>query len=204
MNNRKMKHNLVPPLTALVIVLWLNACASSANVQFYNLVSTAESQVTESIPDHVSIGISSWVVPDYLQNPAIVSIKGERHQLLVSALNAWGGDLPSSLVRVSATNISTQLGHARVWPAPWTHKLNPQYKVQVILQRFDGPLGGNVTLVAKWIITGDNGRTELITKDSNIVVPTTNNQHSGYVAAINEALSLLCADIAVELSQINY
>ena len=196
--------NAIQWVVLVAAVLLLNACASSSKIQFYNLISTANQQITPSIPAEVNVGISSWVVPDYLQNPAIVSTKSQQHELLVSALNAWGGDFSSSLVRVSATNIGTQLGHARIWPAPWSHKLNPQYKVQVILQRLDGPLGGEVNLIAKWVITGDYGRTELVTKDSHIVVSATNKQHSGYVEAINEVLAELCAEIATELAQIDY
>lgn len=189
-------------LLLLLCLLMASCINTTQDVSFYTLVSTAQKQIAAEIPQDISIGISQWDIPDYLDNVGIVNVLDREQDLYVSTDHYWAGDFEAGAVRTMAINMSRQLNHKRIWPSPWAHNLKPKYLVQVTLLQLNGPLGGEVRLLAKWLISTDKGQRELVVEDSDISVKAQDATYSGYVGAMNLALEQLAAEISLALASL--
>lgn len=149
----------------------------------------------QKLVSKIDVGVGPVKLPDFLDRPEIVTRQGE-NQLIVNEFHRWGDSLEAQINHVLAENLSTRLN---VIVYPWERPLAPKYQLYIDIRRFDGNTGGSVTLKAKWwlVETADDNR--LITQQSSIVVPTSNDSFESYVAAQNNALEKFSTEIADEL-----
>jgi len=70
------------------------------------------------------------------------------------------------------------------------------YQIPVDVIRFDGPLGGDVSLVARWAIVEGKERKLVFTRKSTIIEPSGAKGYEAMVAADSRALEKLSREIA--------
>jgi uncharacterized protein len=112
----------------------------------------------------------------------------------------WAGYLNQTVTRVLADNLSILLGADTVWPFPWDNRMRPSRQVRINIEEMAGQRGKNVVLQAKYTITADNGERLLAAERTRIEVPCTTDSFEDYVAAQNQALNQLSAQMAKILS----
>jgi uncharacterized lipoprotein YmbA len=187
----------------MLAVLLLAGCAgTSPRVDFYVLSADAKAVagVAGSCSSQaISVGPVSW--PRYLDQPRIITRAGT-NRLEASEFNRWGGSLEDDFVRTAIENLSALLQSELVVNYRRSGNFSPAYRVEMVVLRFDGQLGGEVALDVKWgVINEATGKYELVTT-SNIQKGTSGQDYDALVNASSMALSQLSEEIAAQLAQL--
>jgi uncharacterized lipoprotein YmbA len=136
-------------LCALATLAGLGGCASQAPaVRFYVLAPQAAAVASAEAAD-LAIVVAPVRLPQYLERPQIVTRSGE-HRLQLAEFDRWGGNLRQDMTRVLAQNLARLLGSERVVAAPHTLALQPDFRVEVEVLRFERAADGRVHLAATW------------------------------------------------------
>ncbi len=186
-------------LTLLVMIL--TGCASSPASKFYQLnpVQNTTSVTSDGSPDQIQvIAIGPVRIPDYLDRPQIVTRSG-KNELKLSEFDRWAGSLESDVNRVLVEDISSLLPADRFSVVRWTPYLESQvpasYRVEVLVERFEGTLGDSALLKVQWGVLSKD-RSLLLQKESLISEQMNGSSYDALVAAMSSALERLSRDIS--------
>ena len=180
--------------TCTLIILVFSGCGTSPKPDFYHLEQSVSTQLT-GLERGVAIGIGPVNMAPYLDRPQIVTRAGN-HKLELSEFNRWSEPLKSSVSRVIAVKLSNLLETNRVFLLPRREKSIPlDYQVTIDIARFDGELGGDANLTARWTIY-DKSEKAILTKVSIITEASGGEGFEHLVAAENRALQMLSSEIA--------
>ena len=190
-------------VAAMLAVLLLAGCAGkSPRVDFYVLSPDARAVAGlagSCSSQAISVGPVSW--PRYLDQPRIITRAGT-NRLEASEFNRWGGSLEDDFVRTAIENLSALLQSELVVNYRRSNNFSPVYRVEMVVLRFDGQLGGDVALDVKWgVINEATGKYELVTT-SSIQRGTSGQDYDALVNASSMALSQLSEEIAAQLAQL--
>lgn len=186
-----------------LLAVWLAGCAGqSPRSNFYML--SAEATPVAGVGGNCSghairVGPVSW--PRYLDQPRIVTRVGV-NRLDESEFNRWGGSLEDGFVRTVISNLSDVLHSDLVVNYRRSEHFAPVYRVEITVNQFDGHLGRDVTLDAKWsILAEDSGELELV-MTSTIEQPVTGPGYEALVAASSLAVAQMSEEIALQLDRL--
>lgn len=149
-----LRPHLMTALAALAALL-LAGCSSGPATRFYTLAAVAEAPpagAKDPAPRAarpVTLVITDLRLPQYLDRPQIVT-RGSDHRLRMAEHQQWGGNLRDDMTRVLAENLGRQLPGDRVLAAPIHTALQPDYRIEVDVQRFEREADGSVRLAARW------------------------------------------------------
>jgi len=175
-------------------LLLVAGCGTSPTPHFFHLEKNADVTLN-GIERGTAIGIGPVNIAQYLDRPQIVTRAGS-HRLLMSEFNRWSEPLKNSISRVISVSLSTQLQTTRVYLIPRRNKSIPlDYHVAIDIARFDGELGSDARLTARWSLY-DKDNEVIMTKVSIISVATGGKDFESLVAAENRTLQQLSAEIA--------
>ena len=169
-------------------------CSTTPPPNFYQLQEPASTQLS-GIERGMAIGLGPINMASYLDRPQIVTWKTE-HQLGLSEFNRWAEPLKESITRVIGVNLSNMLDTTRVYGIPRRGRNIPlEFRVEIDIPRFDGRLGGEALLVARWTLY-DRDDKDLLTKVSIIKDPSGGEGYDKLIAAQNRTLQTLSREIA--------
>ena len=196
-------------LTLLAAVgLGLAACSSVADPTKYYILSAAPAPATAparpaGTDNGVAVGVGPVLLAGYLDRNAIVTRTGDG-QLDVSMYHRWAEPLELGVAQTLVNDIAGRLGTERVIVYPWRGRFERviDYQVGVIVMRFDGTLGKNVTLDARWRMVDKDNR-EIALKRSTITQPVSGNGYPALVAGMNQAVASLGREIAAEVQAVS-
>jgi uncharacterized lipoprotein YmbA len=181
-------------------VVILTGCASSPSSKFYQLnPAQSRTSVSDVSPcQSLVIAVGPVRIPDYLDRPQIVTRAG-KNELRLSEFDRWAGSLETDVTRVLVEDISSRLPAERFSAVPWTPYLESQvavsYRVEVLVDRFDGRLGDSVLLKAQWSVFAKN-RSMLLKRESLIRERINGGSYDALVGAMSGALEKLSSDIS--------
>lgn len=189
-------------MLAFAGLVLLAGCSSAPATRFYTLAAVAEVPPAGAkdpalrAARHVTLVISDLRLPQYLDRPQIVS-RGSDHRLRMSEHHQWGGKLRDDMTRVLAENLGRQLPGDRVLTAPTHISLQPDYRIEVDVQRFEREANGPVKLAARWWITrGSNGELLASPEASFTGAPVAEDDYEALVGAMSAAIGDLARTIA--------
>ena len=112
----------------------------------------------------------------------------------------WAEPLEDGIARILAEEIGARVPTERIVMFPWRGVVARaiQYQVVVAVLRFDGRLGGDVTLDTRWRILGRDGD-ELAFRRSTVIEAAAGPGYEPMVAAMTRALATLGQEIAAEI-----
>ena len=178
----------------ILFSLLVAGCGTSPTPNFFHLEKNADVTLT-GIERGTAIGVGPVTIAQYLDRPQIVTRAGS-HRLLMSEFNRWSEPLKNSISRVISVSLSTQLQTTRVYLIPRRNKSIPlDYQIAIDIARFDGELGSDARLVARWSLY-DTDNKVILTKVSIISVASEGTDFESLVAAENRALQRLSTEIA--------
>jgi len=181
-------------LLTVAALLAVAGCAKSPPPTFYQLEELAGAQLA-GVEHGVAIGVGPLAVAAYLDRPQIVT-RAAVHQLKLSEANMWAEPLKESILRVIAVNLSNLLDTNRVYRIPRRDRDIPlSFRVAVGIARFDGALGGDVHLTARWTLYRQEDK-PLLTKVTIVAEPAGGPGYDNLIAAQNRALKALSGEIA--------
>jgi uncharacterized lipoprotein YmbA len=183
-------------------LLGLGACASTPS-RFYllNPLSPAEGRSPASHAEQGPvIGVGPVNFPKYLERPQIVS-RASRHQLALGEFDRWAEPLQENFSRVLAENLSLLIPTEHILLQDWPRSATLDYQVRVEVRHFDGWLGGESALIARWSLL-DRAERELVSRKVHLSTPAGGHDYEAMVMAMNQMLEALSRDIATAIQRL--
>jgi uncharacterized protein len=182
-------------------LLGLGACASTPS-RFYILNTLL---VSEMIPATAAergpvIGVGPITLPKYLDRPQIVT-RASRNQLTLGEFDRWAEALQENFSSVLVENLALLIPTDHILLNPWPGSATPEYQVRVEVRHFDGWLGGESTLIARWSLL-DQGERELVSQKVHLNAPAGGRDYDAMVVAMNQLLETLSRDIATAIQRL--
>ena len=169
-------------------------CSTTPPPTFYQLDEPANTMLS-GLMRGVAIGVGPVNLPAYLDRPQIVT-RATDHKLNLSEFNRWAEPLKESVTRVIGVNLSNLLETTRIYRVARRNKELPlDFRIELDIPRFDGKLGGDILLVARWSLYGSDEKV-LMTKVSIITEPSGGEGYDNLITAQNRALQALSREIA--------
>ena len=167
--------------------------AGLGGTRFYSLSSLPPAIVN---PNPLRIGIGPVKIPRLLNRPQIISRKNQS-EIEMAEFHQWGGSYKEELIQALSDNLSSLLKTENIEQYPWKISFKPHYQVRINIERFDGQLGKNVVLKARWRLLKNNQ--EILVKRAVINTPVANNSYNAYVSAQSKALITLSKRIVARI-----
>jgi uncharacterized lipoprotein YmbA len=202
LNSVRFRLALVAVVLCLVIA---TGCASTRPSRFYTLSSLVSSETgtkAGASSPGIAIGVGPIRLPEHLDRQQIVT-RSSGNELRLAEFDRWAGSLKDDFSRVLAENLSILLSTDRVSLYPWRRSMVIDYQVVVDVARFDGELGGNAWLDARWTVFGGRDKEVLSMHTSRISEPSGAQGHAALVAAQSRALGRLSREIAEAIKDIS-
>jgi uncharacterized lipoprotein YmbA len=179
---------------AIVALLAGASCTATPPPNFYQLEEAASTQLS-GLERGLAIGVGPVEMAAYLDRPQIV-IRGDGHKLELSEFNRWAEPLKDSISRVLIVNLSNMLESTRVYKIPRRNKSIPlEFRIEIDIARFDGNLGGDALLVARWTLYGRDEKA-VLTRVSIISEDSGGEGFDKLISAQNRALQKLSQEVA--------
>lgn len=176
------------------VLLFVLGCASSPPTRFYTLNSLQGQK--ESPPDQgLTIVVGPIKFPEYLYRTEIVT-RASSNKITLSEFDLWAGSLEEDFNRVLAENLSVLLSTEGVTVYPRLRPGVAKLQITMDVTRFDGSLGGDVSLIARWAILEGKERKVVSLRKSTIIEPSGAQGYEAMVAANSRALEKLSREIA--------
>lgn len=191
-------------ILGLTLLLFVGCKGATSPVQFYTLAvpdAPAEATHPADTPDAIAVGVGPLELPKMLDRPQIVT-RGTGNTLKLDEFHRWGGSLQEDILRSLAENLSGLLRSNRVMTYPWADFFQPDYRVYLVFQRFDGRLGESFVLNTTWTVTDTRGREALAVRRSLIREPLAAADYESLVAASSRVLEALSQQIAQEIKRL--
>ncbi len=148
-------------ICVLIISLFLlTACGRSEPTSFYLLesktLSPTHSYSAKNKRKMPKIVLQEVSIPAYLERSAIISRKGNGVLVDISEFNSWAEDLDNGVSRILSAVLLDELLKKNILLVPVNSENDNARKLFVFLQRFDGQIGGQVTIDARWVLQNSN------------------------------------------------
>ncbi|MFC1863615.1 membrane integrity-associated transporter subunit PqiC [Thermodesulfobacteriota bacterium] len=199
--------NRVIRYLSLALLLLLCACTinRSSPSRFYILSPLSSLGITGQASDgkdKLNIGVELVKLPTYLDRPQIVT-RRSANEIELPEFDKWGEPLAEGIFRVVSENLSGLLSSRLVSVSNWEGARSNDYLVMLKVIRFDGDLGGNVTLIANWSILGHKGKEILLAGRSSFTEPTGAPDYEAFVKAQSRAIGSLSQIIAEGINSLS-
>jgi len=180
----------------------LTACSTTSSKDGQNNLGGTHFYSLSSLPPEAAlnnklrIGVGPLEIPRLINRPQIVSRKDDT-EIIMAELHQWGGSHKEELIQVISDNLSSLLGTEKIEQYPWKFAFKPAYQVRINIERFDGELGKNITLKARWRLIQNNK--EVLVKRAVIQSKINGKGYNAYVKAQSQALKDLSQQIAQQI-----
>jgi uncharacterized lipoprotein YmbA len=186
-----------PVITAIAVILLSGCLGKSQSTRFYALTPMPEDRVvstSDGPAKNSAIGIGPIKLADYLDQSKLVT-RASDNRLVQAEFDQWAGSFKDNLINVLAENIGFMLPTNRIYVYPWRTTVPIDYQIMMDVVRFDGELGQNALLVARWSLLGGSDRELLEGGRASIREPVKGSGYSDLVAAQSRALTRLSQEI---------
>ena len=187
---------------AAIAVVFLSGClGKSQTARFYTLTPMPEDQLvstSDSPAKNLAVGIGPVKLADYLDQSKLVT-RTSKNRLVQAEYDQWAGSFEDNLVNVLAENIGFLVPTDRIYVYPWRTTVPIDYQLMLDVVRFDGELGKDARLVARWSLLGGKDRELLEVGRSSIREPVAGSDYAALVAAQSRTLEKLSREIVAAI-----
>jgi uncharacterized protein len=181
----------------LVLAFCLSACGGkSASSKFYVLSPLPQSALSGA--EGTTIGVFSVKMPDYLDRPQIVTRVSE-NEIKLDEFSRWAEPLKENFYTVLVENLSTLLNATKIVKTTQNLGVPVTLQIGVEVVQFDGTLGGDVVLIVKWGLFGEEGKKLLLAKRSSFKESTGAATYEALVAAQSRTVAALSREIVLAI-----
>jgi uncharacterized protein len=180
----------------LLFLLW--GCASSPASRFYTLsflAAAGKGGEGKPLAKGLSIGVGPIKFPEYLERLEIVT-RSSAETINRAEFDLWAGSLKDGFTRTLAQNLSILLDTDKVILYPNAGVITTDFRIVMDVVQFEGALGEQVSLVARWAILKGKDNQEGIVQRSQITRPVQGSDYQALVTALSQALADLSREVA--------
>jgi uncharacterized protein len=193
-------------LATCMAIFILTGCRSATSpIEFYALtplIGAPEADKAAGLGDGVAVGVGPLQMPKIIDRPQIVSRTG-LNRINVDEFHRWAGSIYEDFLTVLAQNLSSLLQSNLVAAYPWEEYFDPDYRVYMEVNQFDGRLGEYALLNVTWTITGRQPGDLLRVRNSVIKEAVQSADYEDFVAAESRILATLSREMAREIIEIH-
>jgi len=179
--------------------LVLSGCATSPPAHYYTLAPLQPPAIKSASVPAFSVAVGPVITPDLLQRPQIATRTSE-HQVSFSDFHKWAGTLADETKRVLVVNLNALLAGERAAATTDDMAIDPDYRVVVNINRFDGRPGGSVWLNAVWTLKEQKGKMAVAVNQVVIEEPVGGQGYPDLVSAQSRAIGQLSRAIAAGIA----
>lgn len=192
-----------PRFLLTIALACLTGCAvietKSDPSRFYVLESPAIPPSAADAPAWpFALAVGRVSLPDYLDRPQVVT-RSDDNRVTFSEFHRWPESLDRAVTRVFSDVLASHLRAARVVREPSLDVYRDGVLVQVDALRFEGALGGEVVLRARWRAMAIHNGDVLTSGEHSVSVPSSGGSYDAYAVAMSEALDRFAAEVAARL-----
>jgi uncharacterized protein len=169
--------------------------------KYYVLTAVPAASATSTGNTQV-IGLGPVTMPGYLDHNEIITRIGA-NELNMSDIDRWAEPVGQNFRNVLARDLSASAGDAEVIEFPWYNTTEFDYKVEILVSRFDSDQSGNAVLNAKWTIRAGRSGHVLLTRTSALTQQAAGTSTSSEVAALSANVGSLGQQIGEAIAGIN-
>jgi uncharacterized protein len=118
--------------------------------KYYVLTAISEPNAVSPSNSAPAVGLGPIMMPGYLDHSEIITRIGA-NELNLSGIDRWAEPVQDNFKNVLARDLSQETG-GQVIEFPWYNTLTLDYKVEIVVSRFDSDQSGDAVLDAKWTI----------------------------------------------------
>jgi hypothetical protein len=181
--------------------LVLAGCATSPPARYYSLAPLQPPAVKAASVPRFTVAVGPVILPDLLQRPQIAT-RTKDQQISFSDFHRWAGSLADETKRVLVVNLSGLLAGMRAAVSTDDMAIDPDFRVVVNINRFDGLPGSSVWLNAVWTIKEQKGKMAIAVNQSVIEEQVSGLEYLDLVSAQSRAIGQLSRAIAAELEKL--
>lgn len=189
----------------LLAVVALSGCSGllgreNEPTNFFLLTPISENRAPTAVRDGPFVGVFPVRLPSYLDRSSIVT-KTTDNELEVAQFYAWGGPLGQNITSVIGENLSVLIPTDRIVPLPPNLVIPIDYEVAVEIIEFGRNAAGDVQLLARWMLTRNDGRQLMAVRQSGFEARDVPFDYNAIAAAMSRLLAELSRDIAAEIKK---
>jgi len=144
------------------------------------------------------VGLLPVVIPGYLDRMALVTREGDG-RLQLASRDLWAEGLDRAIARVLVQDLTRMRPDRTFESFPWRRARKLDAQISLTIERFEGPLGGEVELAARWDVYGPDGKTPVAARRASFREPSGAESYDALVAAMSRALTRLAEAVAESL-----
>lgn len=200
-----MNRSRVPVAALLfsIVSLTLAGCAgtNTPSSRFYVLTSLADAQPFEYVSaPRLSIAVGPVILPGYLDRPEIVTRSGQ-NKIEIAEFHRWAGPIVDNVPIVLEEDLALLLADDGIAVYPWESPIATDYQVRIDILRFDGEIGGNVTIRVRWMLLTRNDNHMVTTKTISLNKTIAEANYTSLIATQSEVLAELSRAIATGIRE---
>lgn len=195
----KRFYYIIAALLPVAVLVSLAGCARTLPSRFYLLYSEADTTSRKAKSD-IAVGIAPVELPEYLNRPQIVT-RRDSNEIQIAEFDRWAESLDHNVARVLAQNLSALLGSDRIFIYPWDKSTRIDYRLAVDITRFEGTLGGPVTLHTRWTICKETGEDIPMIRQSRYTRSSGDRSYKALVQAESFLIEQFSRDIAAAIQK---
>jgi hypothetical protein len=184
------------------IALLAAGCLGPGTTQsprLFVLTATALPASAEASASSLRLGVGPVDLPERLNRLQILTLAGP-NEVKISQFSQWAEPLDKSVNRVLAENLSRLIPTNQVFLYPWSTRTAVDFQVEIDVIRFEGQIGDQVSLAARWRLLDSSGREVGAPRLSQYTQPTPDNTTEALVSAMSQTLGALSRDIAAKVA----
>ncbi len=180
----------------------LAGCGSTAPIHYYQLSAMPYSE-SEETPSRAEkgpvVGIGPVDIPSYVDRAHLVIRTGETELELLES-DRWAEPLQRNLTRVLIDNLSQELASDGINVLRWDEGLSLDYRVRIEFTQLDFSKTGEVSLVARWFVSGEDGHEALTIQTTRLHTSSIPEDYSSLVAEMSRHVESLSREVSNALS----
>jgi len=199
----KIARRLLLLLLSLNLTGCLNLLAPRPDPTDFFVLSAIAQPAPAQASSRLVIGLGPIDFPQYLARTEIVT-RSASNQIQLSPRDRWAEPLDVTFNRVLSLDLSRALGNAEVVVFPaFGVNYSFNYRVSLIVDRFETDSAGTARLAARWnIIDGQSDRS-VYASSSDIREPSMPGDTASAAAALSQAAAALATPLAQAITSLN-
>lgn len=201
-NSKPMKSDSVFSwaVTIAMFTLLIGCASPSQPTRFYRLdggdISAGMVDLTPRL-GIVKIGVAPVELAGYLDRPQIVE-RRSGYRLELYEFDQWAGSLQENLLSVVSDQLQQQLQTMQVISYPWQQSINPDYELNLSVNRFDR-VADQVVLQARWHLVERRNNQVVEMQQMTLQEPFAGGSIEAGIAAASQVVSRLSEYMATQI-----
>lgn len=174
----------------------------SQPAQYYTLSAMQRQETSPPVlpASRFTVSIGPITVPDSLKRPQI-AIRINDNQVSYSEFHKWAGLLKDDIKRILAENIGILLAGEGGTVSTDDLLIEPDYRVVITINRFDGTPEEMACLNAVWTIKGRQNQKSIAVRQSVFTEKVDGPAYTDLVSTQSRTLALIGMEIAAEIKK---